>query len=72
MKNYGLIAFALAGIWLISNPYNAAVMSQSMTVFLDEIMVDNAGQSRKETAERILARSQLELMQLKAKRDSVQ
>lgn len=72
MKNYGLIAFALAGIWLISNPYNAAVMSQSITVFLDEIMVANVSESRKESAERLLARSQLELLMLKEKRDAVQ
>lgn len=70
MKNFALIAFALVGYWFVSNPYNWPVFSQSVTVTLNELMFDNVGESRKESAAHILARSELELIRLTVLRDS--
>lgn len=71
MKHFALIAFATLCYWLVSNPYNWPVLTQTVTVAFDGLMVSNVGESRKESAERLLARSQLELLLLKDKRDSV-
>ena len=71
MKNFALVAFALIGYWFISNPYNWPVFSQSVTVSINELALDNVGKSRREAAAQQLARSELELIKLKVLRDSL-
>lgn len=72
MKHFALVAFALVGYWLVSNPYNWPVFSQYVQVVKTEWVYSNVGPAMKETAARHLMIDKAELNKLIDLRDSVQ